>query len=288
MQVRSNSEQIALPAAAKSRTFSAREPLRKHRCQLARRHEAAEGPDVFHDGLQPDRRRAAICSSRRSLFAGRIQLGTLMQDSRCFWPGPRVVLIFINAIRAWRHGTAVVDRLAGFEHQIARTRQRAAISDVTVGQARSDVALSNRRYARRDAGWHATSRKDEFHVRGRKDPSTERPISCGKTTLLRAISGLFAAFEGVVSPRSKRPRARLAAKAVSAARIASNSHRLSSPGIGYSRRKDRRSPHQSRLGDLAQSLDFIESWSARLSLGEQQRIAFAPCLAGKARHLADG
>lgn len=208
-------------------------------------------------------------------FAGRIQLGTLMQTAGAFGQVQSSFSFFVNAYSSLAAWSAVVDRLAGFESQISLTREKAAKSGVKVGEAEAEVALSvTDVHVETPDGTQLLSRTN-FVIEPGKALLLKGPSGCGKTTLFRTISGFWPHSQGHVALASNARMLVLPQKPYlphGPLRAA-----VAYPATANDIPKERicRALADVGLGHLIQSLDQIEPWGDVLSLGEQQRVAFA-------------
>jgi putative ATP-binding cassette transporter len=210
-------------------------------------------------------------------IAKQIGWGGLMQVVNAFSFVQNSLSFIINAytdIAAWQ---AVTQRLSGFEqqllaiHQSKRAPRQINIrrGDIGVAVKEIDLDLPDGTSLLRDVAF-ASARGEALLIEG--------PTGAGKSTLLRAIAGIWPFGRGeirlgkgrmlFVPQRPYLPLGTLASAllyplgdkcGVSTARLAAVLEEVG-------------------LGTFAGELDRIENWSQRLSLGEQQRFAFARIL----------
>jgi vitamin B12/bleomycin/antimicrobial peptide transport system ATP-binding/permease protein len=210
-------------------------------------------------------------------FAKQIGWGGLMQMVNAFSSVQNSLSFIINAytdIAAWQ---AVTQRLSGFEQQLLAIHQSKGAprqinirrGDIGVAVKEIDLDLPDGTSLLRNVAF-ASARGEALLIEG--------PTGAGKSTLLRAIAGIWPFGRGeirlgkgrmlFVPQRPYLPLGTLASAllyprgdkcGVSTARLAAVLEEVG-------------------LGALAGELDMIKNWSERLSLGEQQRFAFARIL----------
>jgi len=210
-------------------------------------------------------------------FAKQIGWGGLMQVVNAFSFMQNSLSFIIEAytdIAAWQ---AVTLRLSGFEQQLLAIHQsKRAPRQINIRRSDNgadvkeiDLDLPDGTPLLRDVAF-ASARGEALLIVG--------PTGAGKSTLLRAIAGIWPFGRGeirlgkgrilFVPQRPYLPLGTLASAllyprgdkcGVSTARLAAVLEKVG-------------------LGALAGELDMIENWSQRLSLGEQQRFAFARIL----------
>ncbi|KAF1024101.1 MAG: Vitamin B12 transport ATP-binding protein BacA [Paracidovorax wautersii] len=211
-------------------------------------------------------------------FSGAIKLGDVMQTSQAFGQVQDALSFFRTSYDTFAQYRAVLDRLTGFLDATRDARALPTIATEPLADALQITALQ----ARRPDG-QPLVQDLSLALQPGQALLIKGPSGCGKTTLLRALAGLWPHAEGTVRhPEgaqtlflSQRPylplgslRAALAYPGEPApgddARIHAVLARVS-------------------LGHLAERLDLATDWSRILSIGEQQRLAFARVLFNQPR-----
>jgi vitamin B12/bleomycin/antimicrobial peptide transport system ATP-binding/permease protein len=205
-----------------------------------------------------------------------IQLGGLMQIASAFRQVQESLSFIINSYAEIAEYQAVVQRLAGFRETMnwIAAEQRAPQpieierSGAGVEIAALDLNLPDGRMLRPDIALAASS-GGSLLITGSS--------GAGKSTLLRAIAGLWPFGRGrirVAEGRSlflpQRPYLPLGTLADA----------LSYPRAAAELPRDKLvdALHAAGLSQLVNSLDEEGNWTQRLSIGEQQRLAFARVL----------
>ena len=210
-------------------------------------------------------------------FLKQIGLGGLMQAVNAFSFVQNALSFIINAysdIAAWQ---AVTERLGGFEkslealHQGKRAARQIVLRHGGLGVAvhELDIDMPDGTALLRGVSF-APAQGKAMLIAGRS--------GAGKSTLLRAIAGIWPHGRGeirlgkgpihFVPQRPYLPLGTLASA-------------LRYPGTekgAYSSQRLEAVLEEVGLGALAAELDDVQNWSQRLSLGEQQRLAFARIL----------
>jgi vitamin B12/bleomycin/antimicrobial peptide transport system ATP-binding/permease protein len=210
-------------------------------------------------------------------FLKQIGLGGLMQAVNAFSFVQNALSFIVNSysdIAAWQ---AVTERLGGFEERLEALHQgKRAARQIVIRRGGLGVAVDELDIDMPDGT--ALLRGVSFApVRG-KAVLIAGPSGAGKSTLLRAIAGIWPHGRGeirlgkgpilFVPQRPYLPLGTLASA-------------LRYPGIEkgtFSIQRLEAVLEEVGLGPLAAELDNIQNWSQRLSLGEQQRLAFARIL----------
>ena len=210
-------------------------------------------------------------------FAKQMPLGGLMQVVNAFiYVSDRLsyVITAYSDIVAW---LAVTERLIGFDRKLQELRE-AAEADHRIAIRRSGVSVSVEDLDLDLPDGSALLRGVSCHPPKGSALLISGPTGTGKSTLLRAIAGIWPFGRGnirigegrmlLVPQRPYLPQGTLA-------------NALSYPstdGKSFSAAELGAALGEVGLGSYASQLDVVDNWGQRMSLGEQQRLAFARVL----------
>jgi putative ATP-binding cassette transporter len=139
-------------------------------------------------------------------FAGKIQLGGLVQTAGAFNQVETALSFFINVYRDLAVWTAVIARLDGFERSIAVARAAATTPprvEVTPHETKTGVTMDELS-VRLPTGAPLVVTEDLVIEAGERTLLTG-PSGCGKSTLFRAIAGVWPFGTGTIAvPRGSR------------------------------------------------------------------------------------
>jgi putative ATP-binding cassette transporter len=210
-------------------------------------------------------------------FAKQIGWGGLMQMVNAFSFAQNSLSFIIDAytdIAAWH---AVTQRLSGFEeqllaiHQSKRAPRQINIrrGDIGIAVKEIDLDLPDGTSLLRDVAF-ASDRGEALLIEG--------PTGAGKSTLLRAIAGIWPFGRGEILLGKGRMLFAPQRPYLPLGTLASALLYPRGDKCGVSMARLTAVLEEVGLGALAGKLDMIKNWSQSLSLGEQQRLAFARML----------
>ena len=211
-------------------------------------------------------------------FSGAIKLGDVMQTSQAFGQVQDSLSFFRSSYDTFAQYRATLDRLTGFLDANAESRELPRVARITQAEA---LDISRMQVLRPDG--HRLLSDLNLSLQPGQALLIKGPSGSGKTTLLRALAGLWPYAEGEVrSPSgeqalflSQRPYLPLGdlrtAIAYPAIATTDDDARL------------QQALRQVNLAHLVEQLDLSNDWSRILSVGEQQRLAFARVLFNRPR-----
>jgi putative ATP-binding cassette transporter len=212
-------------------------------------------------------------------FAGKFQLGGLMQTAQAFGQVQKALSFFVSIYRSLAEWRAVVARLDGFEMSIesaAHLAARPPTIDVVASKGDDKIDLAQL-LVRLPNGVPLIS-AESFSIRAHERTLVTGPSGAGKSTLFRAIAGVWPFGTGSVAipahaslmmlpQRPYFPIGTLKAAIVYPAHLGdfgTEQIREVLVAVGLSR--------------LEPQLDEEAHWNRLLSLGEQQRLGLARAL----------
>lgn len=211
-------------------------------------------------------------------FSGAIKLGDVMQTSQAFGQVQDSLSFFRESYDAFAQYRATLVRLSGF---LDANRQARALPHVQRTRQADALAIRGLQVQRPDG--QPLLSDFSLDLTPGQSLLIKGPSGCGKTTLLRAIAGLWPYAAGEVRAPggtealflSQRPYLPLGTLRTAVAY----------PATGALNDDERLADalRQVNLGHLADKLDITNDWSRILSIGEQQRLAFARVLFNQPR-----
>ncbi len=211
-----------------------------------------------------------------AFFAKKMQLGGLMQTGAAFFEVQTSLSFIVKSYIEIAEWQSVVQRLNGFDERVhaiaaaARAPQKIEMQQDGRGLAIAglEVDLPNGEPLLRGVDL-AVAPGEALLIAG--------PTGTGKSTLLRAVAGIWPFGRGSIRLGSGRV---LFLPQRPYLPLGSLRHALLYPQDEKDVPDERLAPVLETVGlkALASQLDTVENWAHRLSLGEQQRLAFARVL----------
>jgi putative ATP-binding cassette transporter len=209
-------------------------------------------------------------------FAGRIQLGGLMQTSSAFGSVQESLSIIITVYRELAEWRAVIARLDGFDSAIAQGRAAATAKpgiEVLAGEGRSSVEVDDL-LVRLPQGMPLVAADDITLSAGERVLVTG-PSGAGKSTLFRALAGTWPFGAGtVVVPKGAKAMTLPQRPYFPIGTLAAAVTYPAEPGT-FSSEALAETIAAVGLPALAARLAEEAHWNRMLSLGEQQRLGLA-------------
>ena len=211
-------------------------------------------------------------------FAGKVQLGGLMQTANAFGQVQGALSVFVNVYRQLAEWRAVVERLSGFDHSIAVAHE-AAVKPPVITVAPADAnAVSFKDLSVRLPNGVPLINATDVSIKLGERVLVSGPSGAGKSTLFRALAGVWPFGEGTISiPKNARmmmlpqrpyfPIAPLAAAVAYPAESGQFDAAKVAELIGAV-----------GLPALVPRIEEEAHWNRMLSLGEQQRLGIARAL----------
>ncbi len=211
-------------------------------------------------------------------FARKIELGTMTQTAQAFGQVSTSLTFFVNYYTYLASFKSVVDRLNSFDAAIdtAQSLSEAGPARVAAPAGASAIDVDDLELSLPDR--RPIVEVDHLELKAHESVALSGPSGTGKSTLFRAIAGIWPFGEGriarpasvqvmVVPPKPYIP-------------IGSLRSAVTYPALPGTYKDDdiRTALADAHLPRLVGELDHEEVWSQRLSSGEQQRLALARAL----------
>jgi putative ATP-binding cassette transporter len=209
-----------------------------------------------------------------AVFAGHASLGDLMQTQLAFssvalgtaWFGQAYVLL-----AEW---SATTRRLIGLEKSLANQEA----PGIKVRQFANHTAVTTHELTLQDTAGRPLARIADLHIEAGQRWLIRGPSGIGKSTLLRAVAGLWPHGSGEVLIPSSSRLYFLPQKAYLPTGSLREALAYPSQAHTFSHSHCVQILQDCQLGHLVERLDETNRWAQTLSLGEQQRLALARLL----------
>lgn len=206
-------------------------------------------------------------------FSGAIKLGDVMQTSQAFGQVQDALSFFRTSYDSFAQYRATLDRLNGFLDANEAARDLPAVQTQPVSDA---LEIQDVNVSRPDGS--TLLRHLNLRMKPGQALLIKGPSGSGKTTLLRALAGLWPYAQGTV----RRPQGASALFLSQRPYLPLGDLRSAVAYPGHAQPEDDARLAEAlravNLGHLIGRLDEVEDWSRILSIGEQQRVAFARVL----------
>jgi len=206
-------------------------------------------------------------------FSGAIKLGDVMQTSQAFGQVQDALSFFRESYDTFAQYRATLDRLTGF---LDANQQASALPRVSTREQAQALDITGLQVMRPDG--HALIADLDLRLHAGQALLIKGPSGSGKTTLLRALAGLWPYAEGEV----RRPTGSQALFLSQRPYLPLGDLRTAIAYPAGSTLEDearmQQALRQVNLAHLAERLAVSCDWSHILSVGEQQRLAFARVL----------
>lgn len=209
-------------------------------------------------------------------FAGEIKLGDVMQTGRAFGEVEEALSFFRTSYDDFAQYRAILDRLTGFLDADQEARELPMVTTVEVEQG-----LALRDIIVRQPDGKVMAYRLDLQLQAGESLLIKGASGSGKTTLLRTLASLWPYADGEV----RRPVADHSLFLSQKPYLPLGTLRtaLTYPALEATNGLLTEALHKVQLGHLHARLDEEADWSRILSLGEQQRLAFARLLINKPR-----
>ena len=132
-------------------------------------------------------------------FAGKVQLGGLMQTANAFGQVQGALSVFVNVYRQLAEWRAVVDRLSGFDDSIAVAHEAAVKPPVIAVAPANANAVSFKDLSVRLPNGVPLINATDVTIKLGERVLVSGPSGAGKSTLFRALAGVWPFGEGTIA-----------------------------------------------------------------------------------------
>ncbi|MDG9883847.1 ABC transporter ATP-binding protein/permease [Pseudomonas sp. GD04058] len=206
-------------------------------------------------------------------FSGAIKLGDVMQTSQAFGQVQDSLSFFRSSYDTFAQYRATLDRLTGFMDANQQARELPRVERIADAQV---LDIRGMQVSRPDG----QTLLGDFNLSLTPGQSLliKGPSGCGKTTLLRAIAGLWPYAEGEVRCPGGESALFLSQRPYLPLGMLRTAVAYPAPGLPGDDERLVQALREVNLGHLTDKLDVSSDWGRILSIGEQQRLAFARVL----------
>jgi putative ATP-binding cassette transporter len=211
-------------------------------------------------------------------FAGKVQLGGMMQTASAFSSVQDALSFFITVYKTLAEWRAVVARLDGFEISIASATALKAKADIVQVAPGDNGAIDLRNLLVNLPNGKPLVAADDFSFRGNERTLVTGPSGSGKSTLFRAVAGIWPFATGTICIPAKATLMMLPQRPYFPVGSLHAAVAYPAEASAYSPQRLADVVAAVGLPALALRLDEEAHWNRMLSLGEQQRLGLARAL----------
>lgn len=219
-------------------------------------------------------------------FAGKIQLGGLMQTASAFGSVQKALSFFVSIYRSLAEWRAVVARLDGFETAIQGATAKAGgpgSIDVVSSTGSDNIDLEKLLVSLPNGTPLVAA--DGFSINANERTLVTGPSGAGKSTLFRAIAGVWPFGSGSIGIPSKATLMMLPQRPYFPIGSLKAAIVYPAEAAAFSSDRVRDAVIAVGLPQFAARLDEEAHWNRMLSLGEQQRLGLARALLHEPQYL---
>jgi putative ATP-binding cassette transporter len=211
-------------------------------------------------------------------FAGKVQLGGLMQTASAFSSVQDALSFFITAYRTLAEWQSVVARLDGFETSITSASALSAKADIVHVAPSADGAIGLKKLLVTLPNGAPLVAADGFSFHNNERTLVTGPSGSGKSTLFRAVAGIWPFATGTIDIPAKATLMMLPQRPYFPVGSLHAAVAYPAEPAAYTPQQMAEVITAVGLPALAQRLDEEAHWNRMLSLGEQQRLGLARAL----------
>ncbi|MDF0578397.1 ABC transporter ATP-binding protein/permease [Bradyrhizobium yuanmingense] len=210
-------------------------------------------------------------------FAGKIQLGGMVQTGSAFGSVQKALSFFVSAYRSLAEWRAVVARLDGFEMSVASAVNLPAHEPAIALEVAGRHIDLEQLCVNLPNGTPLVAAK-AFTIQASERVLVTGPSGSGKSTLFRAIAGIWPFGTGTVVVPEKAKLMMLPQRPYFSVGVLRDAVVYPAAPGAFDAAQVREALIAVGLPDLAERLDEDGHWNRMLSLGEQQRLGLARAL----------
>ena len=219
-------------------------------------------------------------------FAGKIQLGGMMQTANAFSSVQQSLSFFVTVYRALAEWSSVVARLEGFEEAIASAAHLAGDPpSITVARSDEGNAIELRQLLVKLPNGTPLVAADGLRIQSNEHVLVTGPSGAGKSTLFRAIAGIWPFGDGVITIPAKATLMMLPQRPYFPVGTLKAAIVYPSNPDAFSSTLVEQALTAVGLPQLVSRLQEDAHWNRMLSLGEQQRLGLARALLHEPQYL---